>query len=98
MNENRGLLHTTKQVNWGAGISGLGFLLYLGVSTMGQTDLADILAIAFGVLAVYVFLSASALRREDAEAVSYSLLWGTGALSLMMGACALLGIQAHLRG
>lgn len=97
MKEKKGLLlQTTRQINIGAGVSGLGFLLYLGVSALGWIDLADIIAIAFGTAAIYVFASASALREREKEAVSYSLLWGTGALALLLGGCALLGIRLHL--
>lgn len=97
MKERNGvLLQTTRQINTGAVVSGIGFLLYLGALALRLEDAADVIAIAFGVAAFYVFASALFLRLRDREAVSYSLLWGTGALALLLGGCALLGIRLRL--
>ena len=97
MKEKKGfLLQTVKQMNLGAAVSGMGFLLYLGASALGWEALADILTIAFGVVSLYVFLSVSEGRRRDPEAVSYSLLWGTGALALLLCGCAVLAVRLRL--
>lgn len=97
MKEKKGfLLQTVRQMNGGAALSGAGFLLYLGASAIGWETAADILVIAFGVVSLYVFASVSEGRRKDKEAVSYSLLWGTGALALLLCGCAVLTIRLRL--
>ena len=97
MKEKKGfLLQTVRQMNGGAALCGVGFLLYLGASALGWVTAADILTIAFGVVSLYVFISVSAGRRKDKEAVSYNLLWGTGALALLLCGCAVLTIRLRL--
>lgn len=97
MREKRGLLlQTVRQINAGAIVSGLGFLLYLALSALGAETAAGITAVAFGVVSVYVFVSAAAGRSRDKEAVSYSLLWGTGALALLIGGCGVLTVKLWL--
>lgn len=97
MREKKGfLLQTVRQMNAGAIVSGLGFLLYLALSALEAETAADIAAVAFGLVSVYVFASAAAGRSRDKEAVSYSLLWGTGALALLMGGCAVLTVKLWL--
>lgn len=61
---------------------------------MGQQLIADIVSAAFAVVAVWTFLDAAELRGKDKESVSYNLLWGTGALALMLTACAVLAINS----
>jgi len=90
------LLHGAKQLNLGAIISGAGFLLYLLASALEQKGAADLLAVVFGVVSVYVFASVAQARRRDKEGVSYSLLWGQGALALLMGMCAILTVREWL--
>ena len=90
------LLQTVRQMNGGAALCGVGFLLYLGASALGWVTAADILTIAFGVVSLYVFISVSEGRRKDKEAVSYNLLWGTGALALLLCGCAVLTIRLRL--
>ena len=90
------LLRTEKQLNGGAIVSGSGFLLYLAARAMEWGMAADIVCIVFGVIAVWTFLSAAVGRRKSKETVSYSLLWGTGALALLLGACAVLTIRQRL--
>nr|WP_325185002.1 hypothetical protein [uncultured Oscillibacter sp.] len=97
MREKKGfLLQTVRQMNAGAIVSGLGFLLYLALSALEAETAADIAAVAFGLVSVYVFASVAAGRSRDKEAVSYSLLWGTGALALLMGGCAVLTVKLWL--
>ena len=91
MKEKKGfLLQTVRQMNGGAALCGVGFLLYLGASALGWVT------IAFGVVSLYVFISVSEGRRKDKEAVSYNLLWGTGALALLLCGCAVLTIRLRL--
>lgn len=92
------LLQGVKQLNRGAIVSGLGFLLYLGAAALGWRDAADILSMAFALVSLYVFASAAAGRLEDRESVSYSLLWGTGALSMLTCLCALVTLRQRLGG
>lgn len=97
MREKKGfLLRTVRQMNAGAIVSGLGFLLYLALSALELEPAADIAAVVFGLVSVYVFASVAAGRSRDKEAVSYSLLWGTGALALLMGGCAVLTVKLWL--
>jgi len=97
MKEKKGfLLQTVRQMNGGAALCGVGFLLYLGASALGWVTAADILTIAFGVVSLYVFISVSEGRRKDKEAISYNLLWGTGALALLLCGCAVLTIRLRL--
>ena len=84
-NEKKGFtLKTRKQLNWGAAASGLGFLLFLLVSALDLGVLKDIVVVVCALISLWVFVSASDVRKDDKEAVSYNLLWGTGALALMM--------------
>lgn len=90
------LLQGVKQLNLGAIVSGIGFLLYLGAAALGRQGAADVLSLAFSVVSLYVFASAAAGRRRDREAVSYNLLWGTGALALLLCMCAALTLRERL--
>ena len=97
MREKKGvLLQTVSQMNTGAIVTGLGFLLYLALSALTLETAADITTVAFGVVSVYVFASVAAGRSRDGETVSYSLLWGTGALALLLGGCGVLTIRMWL--
>ena len=90
------LLQGVKQLNLGAVVSGLGFLLYLGAAALGWQGTADVLSMAFAVVSLYVFVSVAAGRKRDREAVSYNLLWGTGALALLLCLCAVLTLRERL--
>ena len=89
------LLQTVKQMNNGAIVSGIGFLLYVAASALHLDALADILVIAFGVVAVYVLASVAEGRKKDKKAVSYNLLWGQTALTILLVGCA--GLTSRLR-
>lgn len=90
------LLQDTKQLNLGAMVSGVGFLLYLGAAALGWRDAADVLSLVFALVALYVFASAAEGRRKDKEAVSYNLLWGTGALAMLTCLCAAASLRQRL--
>ena len=90
------LLQTVKQMNNGATVSGIGFLLYVAASALHLDALADILVIAFGVVAVYVLASVAEGRKKDKKAVSYNLLWGQTALTILLVGCAVLTIRLRL--
>ncbi len=92
------LLQGVKQLNLGAMVSGLGFLLYLGAAALGFAGAADVLSLAFALVSLYVFASAAAGRRKDKEAVSYNLLWGTGALAMLTCLCAAATVRQRLGG
>lgn len=93
---NKKKLWTTQQINRGAILSGIGFLLYLGARALHWELIAAILCIVFALIAVYTFLAAAESRQADKAAVSYNLLWGTGALALMLGACAVMTVKLAL--
>ena len=85
-----------KSLNKWACISGAGFLLYLGAAAMEWILVKDLIAIVFGGIAIFTFSFVADARKKDKEAVSYNLLWGTGSLAIMLGACAILGIKLRL--
>lgn len=89
-------LRTPRQMNAGAIGTGLIFLAYLGVSAMGKLAAADGIALLGSLAALYVLASVAAGRRRDKEAVTYSLLWGQTALTLLLLACAVLAVRERL--
>ena len=91
-----GLLKTPKQINTGAAISGIGFLLYLLLRGLGQELLAAIAVFIFAVISTVTFFAVIDAREKDKEAVTYNLLWGTGALAIMMVAFAVLTVKQFL--
>lgn len=93
---NRLLLQDIRQMNLGAIVSGLGFLLYLGASALAWTAAADVLALVLAPGSLYVFASVAAGRRRDKQAVSYNLLWGQGALTVLICMCAALTVREWL--
>ncbi|HJB32823.1 hypothetical protein [uncultured Oscillibacter sp.] len=90
------LLQTKKQMNNGAVATGLGFVLYMVLLVLGQELAADLVAIAFGVVGIYVSLSVMEARSRDKEEISYNLLWGQLALTVFLVACAVLAIRQRL--
>lgn len=90
------LLQGVKQLNRGAVVSGIGFLLYLGAAALGRQAAADALSLVFAAVSLYVFASVAAERTRDKEAVSYNLLWGTGALAALLCMCAVLTLRERL--
>lgn len=89
------LLQDVQQMKRWAGISGIGFVLYLVVSALLPAA-AVAVAVIFGLASVRTFLSVMDARLKDKESVSYNLLWGTGALALMLAAFAVLEIRMLL--
>ena len=73
-----------KQLNSGASVGGIGFVLYIACSALGWSGLALVVAIGFGAESLYTFLSALEWRDRDKEAIGYNILWGTLALALRM--------------
>lgn len=90
------LLRNVRQMNLGAIVSGTGFLLYLGASALEWAAAANILALIFAPVSLYVFASVAAGRQRDKEMVSYNLLWGQGALTILLCMCAALTIREWL--
>ena len=90
------LLQTKKQMNNGAVATGLGFVLYMVLLVLGQELAADLVAIAFGVVGIYVSLSVMEARSRDKEEISYNMLWGQLALTIFLVACAVLAIRQRL--
>lgn len=90
------LLQTVKQLNTGAMVSGIGFLLYIAASALGWETAADLLVLTFGLVALYVFTSVAVGRKRSKETVSYSLLWGQGALTLLLAGSAVLTVKLRL--
>lgn len=90
------LLQGVKRLNLGAMVSGAGFLLYLGAAALGRQGAADALSLVFALVSLYVFASVAAERNRDKEAVSYNLLWGTGALAALLCLCAAASLRQRL--
>ena len=90
------LLQTKKQMNNGAVATGRGFVLSMVLLVLGQELAADLVAIAFGVVGIYVSLSVMEARSRDKEEISYNLLWGQLALTVFLVACAVLAIRQRL--
>ena len=63
---------------------GIGFALYLVLSALEWRTAALIVAIGFGIEAAYTFFSAVDCREKDKDAVSYNILWGTGAVMILL--------------
>lgn len=93
---NRFLLQGTRQLNLGAIFSGVGFLLYALAMALNQTAFADLCILFFDVVSVYVFVSVAVERRRNKDAVSYNLLWGQAALTLLICMCAILTLRDKL--
>lgn len=85
-----------KQINNGAIVGGIGFALYLLFSALEWEAAALITAIGFGVESLYTFWSTIEWRDRDKESVSYSIMWGTGALTLLMLVPAVMTIKMEL--
>ena len=68
----------------GAIIGGIGFAIYIALSALEWRGLALFAALAFGLEAGYAFLSALDCREKDKDSVSYNIVWGTGALAILM--------------
>ena len=90
------LLQTVKQMNIGAIVSGIGFLLYLGTAALNLEIVKGLVAIVFAAISLYVFLSVAAAREKDKETFSYNLLWGSGAMAIMLCGIAFLTIKMWL--
>jgi len=91
--QKKGLLQTKKELNTGAIVSGIGFLLYIAASALEWIGAANVIAIAFALVSLWVFLSAVTARGKDKETASGNLIVGTGALTLLLAACAVLAIR-----
>ena len=57
---------------------------------------ALIAAIGFGLESLYVFLSTLEWREKDKESVSYNIMWGTAALTLLMLGPAVMTVKLAL--
>lgn len=90
------LLQTVKQMNIGVSVAGIGFLLYLGAAALNLEIVKGLIAIVFGVISFYVFFSVAVAREKDKEAITYNLLWGSGALAIMLCGIAFLTIKMWL--
>ena len=73
-----------KELNTGAIIGGIGFAIYIALSALEWRGFALFAALAFGLEAGYAFLSALDCREKDKDSVSYNIVWGTGALAILM--------------
>jgi len=89
-------LKDRKAMNKWAGVSFLGLALYVILSVMGWYLAADIVAAVFAVIAWWTFFSVVDGRSKDKETFSYNLLWGSGALAILLSAFTVLAIKQRL--
>ena len=87
------LLQTVKQMNQGVCVAGIGFVLYMAASALNWGVVAGLASIVSFPIALYVFVSVVAGREKDKEAVTYNLLWGSGALAILLLGCAAVPIK-----
>jgi len=85
----------------GVAAAAAGFLIYLLLSALKWDAVAAVFALLFGLWALFVFLSALAGRAKDPKHhsekdISYSLLWGSGALTILLLGCGILGVKLLL--
>ncbi len=97
----RFFLSTVEQIRKGAAVAAGGFALYILFSALKWEWVASVSALLFGLWALYVFLSAQVGRVKDPhhhseKDVSYSLLWGTAALMILLLGCGVLGFRMLL--
>lgn len=91
-----GFFLSPEKLNKGYVTSAVGFVAYLAACAgVGQAK-AGVLALIFAIVSIYVFLSVAAAREDDKEKVGYNLLWGSGALAIMMCAFAVASIKLWL--
>lgn len=90
------LLQEVSKMQQGYIAAWIGFLLYLGASALSWDAAAIVIGIAFGILSLYVFCSVAALRRRDKTLVGYNLLWGMGALTILLLGGAVLEMRQRL--
>ena len=85
-----------EKLNLGYVISAAGFLLYLLLSALAGQRISGIVSLPFAVFSAWLFLSVSAARSDDKETYGYNILWGSCALMILHGACAVLSIRLCL--
>jgi membrane protein implicated in regulation of membrane protease activity len=91
-------LNTQKQLHAGEIVSGAGFLLYIALSALKipEAALAAELAV-FSVFSVWTLVSMIVYpRSRKKKEVSYNLLWGQGALTILLVACEVLTVRGLL--
>lgn len=88
-------LTTVPQLQKGAIVCGLGFLLYLAAAAL-VPDLSGWVALVFAGVSLYVFWSLVLCAGREKGFVTYSLAWGQGAVTLMLCACAVLSVKEWL--
>ena len=89
-------LRPGRPINAGAIAGGVGFALYLALSALKWDTAALIVAIGFGLESLYTFFSTLEWREKDEASISYSIMWGTAALSLLLLGPAVLTIKMEL--
>ena len=91
-----GFFLSLEKLNKGYTVSAVGFVLYLTACALVGQSKAGVVAVIFGLISLYVFLSVAAVRGEDKEKVGYNLLWGSAALALMQCVFAVASIKLWL--
>lgn len=89
-----------RRLRLGQSLSALGFVLYLAGSALAlpETALAAILTV-FTMLAVWTMLSIVGYPEDARERdITFSTVWGHGALTLLLAACTWLTLRGLVRG
>ena len=73
-----------KELNTGAIIGGIGFAIYIALSALEWRGRSSFETVNCFLEVGYAFLSALDCREKDKDSVSYNIVWGTGALAILM--------------
>lgn len=93
----KGFFLPPEKLEKGFVLSAVGFVLYLAACALVGQAKAGVVAVLFAVVSIYVFLSVSAAWGEKEErTIGYNLLWGSGALAIMMCAFSVASIKLWL--
>lgn len=87
------LLQTPQEINRLTVVTGVGFLLCLAARAVGMETIAGLLSIVLTAVSAWVFVSAMELREKDRDAAGYNMIWGSGALTVLLFACAAVQIK-----
>lgn len=91
-------LKNLHQLHMGQILSGIGFVLYAAGSALALPD--GVLAVGlviFTLIALWTLLSVMTYpKKRKKQEISYNIIWGQSALTILLGACAYLTIRSMI--
>lgn len=92
------LLKNLHQLHIGQILSGVGFVLYAVGSALALPDgVMAVGLVIFTLIALWTLLSVIAYPEEQrTEDISYNMIWGQSALTILLGACTFLTIRSMM--